>query len=1121
MGETDTNAYKQAYAQLNAAQRQAVDTIDGPLLVIAGPGTGKTQLLSARVAHILQQTDTLPSNILCLTFTENGALNMRERLTRFIGQAAYDVTISTYHAFGADILRRFPEYFSEYRLENPIDDLAKHQILDEIIERMSYSNPLKQTGHHLGDLIATISEIKRALLTSDDMRKIAAENTTFIADVNAQMRELFAGFTRMPSTFAKAAEPFTELLHILNDHTPATPVAPRFGSLAEIAADSLAAALDEAEKTNKSKPLTAWKNTWMAKNEHNEFILDGQLMSRRIGALAAVFEAYEQQLNEHSMYDFDDMIIRAISALKKHDDLRFTLQEQYQYLLLDEFQDTNAAQLELVALLTDNPVNNGRPNVMAVGDDDQAIYAFQGAQYSNMLDFYSMYTDTKVITLTENYRSHADILTAAHNIAEQIDARLSGSFENVTKQLVPKNSTLPKKAVILREEFLSPMAQYDNIAATIESLIKQGTAPREIAVLAPKHKQLEPLVAYLNTRHIPVRYEKRENILEAPVVAQLITMSRLVMALSRHDESTANALWPEVISFDFWQLPVSSIWRLSWTARDADAPFSWSKAMLEDGATFRTPALLFMTLAHKVSTETLETMLDYLIGSEVADTNEPDLPQVSSPLRDYYMSADMQASNPELFYETLSHLSVLRAKLRSFQGTSDHTLGLPDFLSFVAQHQAANSPIINTSPYNQDADAVQLMTVFKAKGLEFEHVFLPSTSDDVWGSSSRTNSNKLTLPANLAPIRHAGASDDERLRLLFVAATRAKIGLYLTSYEADYTGKHTKHLKYLNEIEQEDNSFKALVLPEEFQTVISNDRTSPSLDVLQLDWRRRHIEGLQTTNLRHLLEERLTNYQLSPTHLTSFLNLEYAGPQQFFMNTILRFPTAPSVDSQFGNAIHETLEWLQYRLSESGTLPTLKSLTTQFEAAMTAKRIADVQLPIQLERGKTALTAFMATYGNQFRPEDRAEMNFKRENVFVGQAHLSGKIDRLEIDKANKTIVVVDYKTGSSHEKWDAIGKLHRYKMQLYAYKLLIERSRTFAGYSVTEGRLAFVEPDRNGRINVLKLSFKDNETEHTARLLEAMWRHVHDLNFPDVSAYPGTLSGIKAFEDDLLNGDI
>ena len=268
MKSPNSQHFEAAYATLNMAQKSAVDYIDGPLLVIAGPGTGKTQLLSARVANILNKTDTLPQNILCLTFTENGALNMRERLTRFIGSAAYDVTISTYHAYGADIIRRFPQYFAELRLQNPIDELGKHQIVSNIIEKMSYSNPLKQTQHHLGDLISTLSEVKRALISSQDLRAVASENQAFIAAASQRTAELLDNFSlRMPSKLAVAEVPFRELLTSLESLMPARPRMPRYSSLAAIAISDLRAALDQATADGKTSALTAWKNKWLAKPE--------------------------------------------------------------------------------------------------------------------------------------------------------------------------------------------------------------------------------------------------------------------------------------------------------------------------------------------------------------------------------------------------------------------------------------------------------------------------------------------------------------------------------------------------------------------------------------------------------------------------------------------------------------------------------------------------------------------------------------------------------------------------------------------------------------------------------------------------------------------------------------
>lgn len=1118
------NRYTTALEGLNNAQKQAVLTTEGPVLVIAGPGTGKTQLLGVRVAHILKTTDTLPQNILCLTFTENGAENMRERLTRFIGKEAYNVTISTYHAFGGDLIKRFPEVFNETHLQTPVDELAKRQLVREIIASLSYQNPLKQLRHHTGDLIGTISEIKRALLTSDDLRAISKENAAFIAQASSEIQHIFSGMTAMPRTLSKALPVFESLLEVIQKATPSKPIHHTFGSLAGIAANSLATAIIEANEAEKTNPLTKWKNTWLAKDADNAFIFDGSLQNQRILALADVFEAYQDALRVHEWYDFDDMILRAIEALEKNPDLKYTLQERYLYIMLDEFQDTNAAQLKLVQLLSDNPVNEGRPNILAVGDDDQAIYAFQGAQYSNMLDFYRMYRDVTVINLTENYRSSKDILTTAENVALQIEARLERHFENMSKKLSAANPKLPERADISRVEFLSDVAQYDWIAHEIKKLIDQGTQPSEIAILAPKHRQLEPLVPYLAELGIPMRYEKRENILEAPVVSQLVIMSKLVLALHARNYDTADALWPEVLSYDFWNIPIKDIWKLAWEIDDApgNEQVHWSKKLLaSDIPAMQLPALLFLSLAPRVDTESCEQMLDFLIGTDAITTHQSHQDIVRSPLRSHYTNRELGRTNPELFYETISHLTVLRTKLREYEATREQTLKLGDLITFVEMYENAEERLLNTSPYNQQADAVRLMTVFKAKGLEFEHVFLPSCQDEVWGASSRGNSNKLTLPVNLEPIRHAGATNDERLRILFVAITRAKIGLHLTSFSRTYSGKNTKRLSFFDEQEQTDGSFKSIILPEHIQDVVASDHEAPTLESLELHWRHKHTTARGNTELRSLLEDRLQSYQLSPTHLTTFIDLEYGGPEQFFFKTLLRFPEAPTIDSQYGNAIHASLEWAQKSTDRLGSIPSLDEISTHFTTKLRGYKLSPEQYEIQKDRGEKALAAFMATRGHIFKPGDKAELSFKREGVFVDDVHMAGKVDRIEVDRKNKTITVVDYKTGKSHAKWGSEARLHKYKLQLYCYKLLIEGSMSFRGYHVTQGRIEFIEPDMNGRIHHLELDFTDTELMQVKQLLRATWNHVLQLTFPDVTGYDTSLSGILQFEKDLISGDI
>lgn len=1108
--------YARAFANLNHQQRQAVTTIEGPVLVLAGPGTGKTQLLGVRAAYILEQTDTLPQQILCLTFSESGAQNMRERLTRFIGKAAYDVQISTYHAFGSDIIRRFPEAFQALRLQTPVDELTKHRILKQIVESLTYDNPLKQVRHHIGDLIGTMSEVKRALLDADSLRAIATENQTFITRASQDVSKLFARVGRVPTTYTKAAPLFQPLLPIIQKYIPTHAAHHQFGSLATMAAEQLADALTEATQTGKSKPLTAWKNNWLAKDNDNNFIVDGALQNSRITALADVCERYDAELAKNGWYDFDDMIMLAGKALQQHADLRYTLQEQYLYIMLDEFQDTNAAQLQLVQLLTDNPVFEDRPNILAVGDDDQAIYAFQGADYSNMLDFYGMYRDVKVISLTENYRSHADILATAEKISGQIGARLTDQFADTSKKLVQKNPNL-SNAHIERRAFMSDIAQYDWIAQHIATLIKKGISPREIAVLAPKHKYLEQLVPYLAKQSVPMRYEKRENILEAPVIKQLLTMSRLLLALHRGDQQTADNLWPAVLSFDFWQIPVRTIWETSWKIRQENG--NWSRALLDhQDPAVQTPALLLLALAAKVNDETLEHMLDYLLGTEAVPTHEAgSSSHVRSPLHEYYLGPVVQQTNPGLLYQTVSHLTVLRAKLREYQATQPHTLTLPALIDFVTMYEEAGQLIPSTSPYNQQADAVQLLTVYGAKGLEFTHVFLPAMHDDVWGAAARDNANKLTLPGNLARIRHAATTEDGRLRLLFVALTRAKSGLYLTSFAKNFAGKDTKRLKYLDEQEQEDGSFKAIVLPHPSQAVVMSDHDAPTLETLELNWQQRHIAARTDAPLRQLLHDRLQRYQLSPTDVTRFIDVVYGGPQQVFITSILGFPSAPTVNSQFGDTIHETLEWVQHATDQTGHAPTTDDALSFFSARLQKRQFTEDQRQIEQDRGAKALRAYLAKNSTAFTPGNKAEYRFKNEGVVIGQAHVTGKIDRLDIDHQAKTIQIIDYKTGKPHAKWASDVALHKYMRQLYVYRALVEGSHTFKNYNVTDAFLDFIEPDQLGQIHRLHLPFDEHEYQKTKQLAQTIWQCLQNLDLPDIAQYSQDLQGIKAFENDLL----
>lgn len=1109
--------FKTSYNQLNKAQKQAVDTLDGPVLVIAGPGTGKTQLLALRAANILDKTDTAPQNILCLTYTEVGARNMRERLTQFIGQAAYDIQISTYHGFGSDIIRKYGEYFTEYGADQPVDAIGQSVIMHEIYETLPATNPLWRADIYLKDALNFISEAKRANLTPANIRAIADANQVWLAKASDITAKHLQGLARMD----KKALPLFESLFVKLQSTQCDTFLPGDTKpLDTLAVTEMAEAIVAVQTSGKTNALTAWKNNWLAKNDKNEWIFAGEKDCSKLRGGADIYEQYLEKLKVKNLFDYDDMILRAIAAIEQHDELRFTLQEQYQYIMLDEFQDTNRAQLKLIELLTNNPVSEGRPNVLAVGDDDQAIFSFQGAILANMLQFHVMYRDVTAITLTENWRSHADILHVAKGVSEQIEDRLHEKLGFAEKVLIAKNPKLPAKATIERHEFKSDIAQFAWIASQISQQIQKGTNPSEIAVIAPKHKYLEPLVPYLAEHGVPVRYDKRENVLEDPHIQSIVTMAQLVHALSTNDIGAANALWPAVLSADEWQLPTSTIWQLSWQANKNQyidgGETNWQALMMQD-TLMRPTALMFAKLASVATVDTLETMLDYLTGISAVHLGESDLAEYSSPYFEYYFGEAKRANDPVAFTQLLSNLTVLREHLREYKRDSEEPLQLNDLLEFVAAYANAHEKLLNTSPYHSASDSVQLMTAYGAKGLEFESVYVVATLDDVWGMKARGQSSNITLPANLKYIRRAGSSKDERKRLFFVALTRAKHTLIMTSYEQNYAGKSTTKLEFLSEVDTEDDITSPL-LPAHSQNVHRTDHADPTIEAIERFWQTRHIQGITQPTLQELIKPQLETFQLSATHINTFTDLVYGGPQAFLMNTLLKFPKAPTADGQYGNAIHETLETLHNMLRANGELPETEQAVTIFERKLRAKQLSKPNFERQFGRGKKALELFMPQWWPNFDPANEAEANFRNEGVFVGDAHLSGNLDLLVIDHENQIMQVVDFKTGKPHTKWTKDLKMHKYRQQLLFYKLLVEGSHTYNKYTVEQGRLVFVEPTEDDTLAELPpITYSNAELERTKQLIIAIWNRIMALDFPDTSQFSADLKGVIAFEDWLI----
>ena len=492
---------------LNPKQKEAVEYLDGPLLVLAGPGTGKTQLLSEKVAYILNNTDTSPSNILCVTFTDNGAKNMRERLKKIVGKDGLKVNVSTYHSFGSEILAQYKNYSDEYNrlIDSPIDDVAKFKIIKEIRDGLPGTDILH--GDQIKDIISVISSAKGANLASEDLANIAKINIDDSEVLSKAISPLLKNVVprQFKASYENAYKPIYDILKDYAEKTPTIELPNNNSVFRNIVpvADAMKRAIIEAESSESIKPLSDWRDAYFVKTSNDDYRLKDSVANKKLASLARVMAKYEERLKKDGLFDFDDMIQEAVRILKTDKGFRLTLSERYQFIMLDEFQDTNPSQLSIIKAITDYE----KPVIMAVGDDDQAIFEFQGALASNFASFQEHY-NAHVIALTENYRSTQEILDFARLVIQQAPDRYAD--KELTAHREPLDST-----GIHRLEFLSSDMEYDYVATKIAELVKSGVNQNEIAIISQKRKYFEPLLPFLNQHpEIKIAYEKQNDLLQ-------------------------------------------------------------------------------------------------------------------------------------------------------------------------------------------------------------------------------------------------------------------------------------------------------------------------------------------------------------------------------------------------------------------------------------------------------------------------------------------------------------------------------------------------------------------------------------------------------------------------------
>ncbi|MDN5819310.1 MAG: ATP-dependent helicase [bacterium] len=1105
------------YKKLNQSQAEAVDTIDGPVMVVAGPGTGKTELLSMRVANILKQTDTLPESILCLTFTDSGAEAMRERLFDIIGQDAYKVAVHTFHSFGSEIINRNPTYFYNGANFRAADDISNYELLSSIFEDLPDTDILatKMNGDYtyLKSAKFAISELKRSGLTNSELRNIIKANEHDLDLIEPTLQAIFAA--RIGKSTAG------ELSGCLDDldfaESPQADVPP----LGMVVRDSLNRALSEAAADNSTKPITAWKNSWLTKNDQGNLIFKDRSRHARLCSIGSIYDTYLHRMQENELFDFDDMILRVVHAMEVFPDLRFNLQEQFQYVMVDEFQDTNLAQARIMSNLLDNPVHEGRPNIMVVGDDDQAIYSFQGADVSNIIEFRKKYTDIKIIALTQNYRSTSQILELSRQVITQGTDRLEDTIDDLSKLLSANYSADSSAASI--EQFGTIEQERSWIASDIKAKLDSGVPAQEITVLARQHSELEQVLPYLVDQGIPLSYEKQANILDLDIIKLIVKLSRLILSISDSEHDIANSLLPDVLAHPAFEIDPLDTWKLSLEAYQKRV--SWLEAMLAHPS-FVAIAKWLINLSQAVPEDHLEVALDKITGSphseqlpDSADVEAGSQDPVNdsteefmSPIYNYYFSESARQSSPGDYLSFLNALITLRSKLRDYRPGQTSYLG--DLLEFIDIHARIGSNIMSRQQTaSKDSSAINLMSVHKSKGLEFEYVYIHGAIDSMWGEKvrRRTGAN-IDYPENLQ-IGRSGDSLDERLRLFYVAMTRAKNHLFMSYSQLNDKNKSTPSASFLAGSAATVNDDHGSQTTAQIEKSAELAWYQPIIDVPQSD-------------MQKLLGPVMDKYKLSPTHMNNFIDISRGGPQAFLVQNLLRFPQSISAPAIYGSAIHETLQLAHNHVLATGEQKPVEDSIQTFEKLLEASPLSDGDIQKLSSQGANSLRIFLATDYGKFNSNQKSELNFSYEDSLVGEAKITGKLDLVEFDKTDKTVTVVDYKTGKASKRWLGTGdyekiKLHKYQQQLMFYKLLIERSRNYHSFSMTRGMLQFVEPTDQNEIISLDLEFSTEELDRFETLIQKVWHKIMTFDFPDTSIYPSTLKGLLQFEDDLIDGSI
>jgi len=1001
--------------KLNPDQRSAVEQIDGPVLVIAGPGTGKTQILSARIGKILSDTDTKPHNILCLTYTDAGTVAMRKRLLKFIGPDAYRVNIYTFHAFCNQVIQENLDIFGIRGLQ-PISDLEKAELFEKLIDGFNSKHILKR---YSGDVYYEIGKLKSLFSTM----KREGWSSDFIS---------------------KKINEYTQSLSTRDEYIY--------------------------KKGNSKTGIKAGDLKVKAIEEETERM-------EKLRAAAQEFDNFETLMRKAGRYDYDDMIIWVLDAFRTNPNLLASYQERFLYILVDEYQDTNGAQNQIVNLLA---AYWDSPNIFVVGDDDQSIYRFQGANMSNILDFNDRFAESiKIVLLKENYRSTQPILDASKTLIEYNHERLIKKLPGLDKNLQAGNKELTSKSAVPQViEYYNTLHEELAIVKRIQELQAAGEDPSEIAVIYRSHKQVDNIVKLLQKNNIPLNVKRKVNILLLPIIQNLIKLLRYIEEEVNYPDSAGYSLLYEIMHIDFFGIyhqDINAIVRACDVRENAEGTRkSWRLLMQSNERMFK------LGLQNAKAISTFEQNLSYWIKESVNMTVQGLFEKILT--RGGLLSWIMTST------DRIWMMQVITTFFDFIKEESARKVGyyhLNDLLQTLDQMQYHDIPMeINQSVFAEHG--VNFITAHSSKGLEFKYVFLIGCSSNQW-ERKRAGGDHFKFPDTLVESVEENKLEEER-RLFYVAMTRAKQYLYLSYPGNDENGKNLEASQFVAEVLESDQIEKTTVtLPDnevvQYQSDIMLSQAPPEIKLMDEEF----------------LKEALKNYKMSVTHLNKYLNC----PLRFYFENVVRVPSARSESMGFGNAVHHAMDQLFKKMNESQEkeFPPLEYFLSSFHFGM--KMYHSHFTKKEYERRKE--------YGEEFLPKLYSEYkagwnkNVITEYAVNGAEYegvpITGKLDKVEFESKNE-VNVIDYKTGKADNGKKKLNPPSEkepnggdYWRQILFYKILLDSDKR-KDFNMISGELDFVEPNKDGQFIKAKVKIDPNDLSIVKEQIKDTYKKIMNFEF-------------------------